>query len=89
MNLKECVLRAYHIHGGQADNEQVSAYVADRRPEPWAELHNPLIPRQVQSLKKSGLLTNVISAHPGQPGVWALTPPGQQVALNMFGTVDQ
>ena len=89
MTLKECVLRAYHFHGGQADNEQVSAYVADRRPEPRAELHNPLIPREVQSLKNRGLLINIISAHTGQPGVWALTPPGQQVALNSFGAVDQ
>ncbi len=85
MTLRECVLRAYHFHGGEADNEQVSAYVADRRPEPRAELHNPLIPREVQALKSRGLLRNVVSAYTNQPGVWRLTPAGQQAAQSLIG----
>lgn len=46
MTLSECVLRAYHFHGGQADNEQVSAYVAERRRESRDRLHEGLIPRE-------------------------------------------
>ena len=89
MSLRNCVLRAYHFHGGMADNEAVSAYVSDRRPESSEILHNPLIPREVQSLKNNGLLRNVIKSHRGQPGVWRLTQEGQQVALNLFGTIHQ
>ena len=85
MTFRECVLRAYHFHGGRADNEQVFAYVADRRPEPRAELHYPLIPRVVQSLKNSGLLENVVRGRWRQVGVWRLTPAGRQAAQSMFG----
>ncbi len=86
MTLREYVLRAYHFHGGRADNEQVSAYVADRRPESRERLHERLIPGEVQSLKSQGLLVNVVKARAGEPGVWRLTPAGQQMVQNLVGS---
>ena len=56
MTLGECVLRAYHFHGGRANNEQVSAYVAERRPESREKLHERLIPGEVQTLKRQAFL---------------------------------
>ena len=85
MTLRECVLRAYHFHGGRADNEQISAYVADRRPETRERLHERLIPNAVQALKKHGFIVNVAKARAGEPGVWRLTPAGQQAAQSLIG----
>ena len=89
MPLKNLVLRAYYVLGGIADNGVISAYVADRRPESHERLHTRLIPGAVQALKTSGLIGNVVRARRGQPGIWQLTPAGQQVALTMFGNTAQ
>lgn len=83
MTLSECVLRAYHFHGGRANNEQVSAYVAERRPESRERLHERLIPGEVQALKRQGLLVNVFKARAGEPGVWRLTEAGRQTAQRL------
>ena len=83
MSIKECVLRAYQFHGGRADNEQVSAYVADRRPESREMLHEQLIPGAVQVLKNHGFLVNVVRGRVGQFGVWRLTAAGEQAAQSL------
>ena len=83
MTLNECVLRAYHFHGGQANNEQVSAYVADRRPESIERLHERLIPNEVQALKRRGFLALAYRATPGEPGAWRLTEAGRQAAQRL------
>ena len=83
MTLGECVLRAYYFLGGRADNAQISAYVADRRPESRQSLHERLIPGAVQVLKNRGYLVNVVKGRAGQFGVWRLTAAGQQAAQSL------
>ena len=86
MTLRECVLRAYNFHVGRANNEQVSAYVADRRPETRERLHERLIPREVQALKNQGLLVNVVRSQTDEPGIWRLTPAGKKAAQCLIGS---
>ena len=80
MNLYSLVLQAYLSYGGTANNEEITDFVSQERPEPRDVLHFRLIQGTLQRLKRDGLVINIVRGRGGQIGVWQLTQEGIQVA---------
>lgn len=80
MPLYNLVLQAYLFHGGSANNEEITDYVSQWRPESRQVLHFRLIQGVLQRLKHDGLVVNVVRGRNRQIGVWQLTNEGMQVA---------
>ena len=70
MNLYSLVLRAYLLYGGRANNEEITEFVSQERPEPREVLHFRLIQGTLQRLKRDGLVVNVVKGRIGQIGEW-------------------
>ena len=83
MNLYSLVLRAYLFYGGTANNEEITDFVSQERPEPRDVLHFRLIQGTLQRLKSNGLLVNVVRGRNGQVGEWQLTDAGRRVAHSL------
>lgn len=80
MDLYNLVLRAYLFYGGRANNEEITDFVSQERPEPREVLHFRLIQGTLQRLKNDGLVVNVVRGRNRRIGEWQLTDAGLQVA---------